>query len=284
MLKSFFVAYNGSEHAGAALDYACFLASLAQGRIHVGCVVEMNYASAISTGMAAGSIEYVTAAPMIESVEELAEERKAHEAQADAVLAQARRICEKWGVAHDTRRLGGWPDEEILVQALAVDLAALGKSDQAGNRQKVGHQAEAIVRSSPQPALIATAPFAHPTEIIVLDNGGERSLHALGIAAEVAHLARLPLRLITVSPTREEGEAVSRRGGQYLGDHDVEFQSVTIASESPDHELVRQLNEQPTALVLMGAFGQSRIREWLTGGTTRAILRETRNPLILFRH
>jgi len=47
---------------------------------------------------------------------------------------------------------------------------------------------------------------------------------------------------------------------------------------------VRRLNEQPAALVLMGAFGQSRIREWLTGSTTRAIMQETRNPLILFRH
>jgi len=44
----------------------------------------------------------------------------------------------------------------------------------------------------------------------------------------------LPLHLITVSPTRDEGEAVCRRGSQYLGDHEVEFKSTIIAAESPD--------------------------------------------------
>jgi len=51
MLKSFFVAYNGSGAARAALEQCCFLASLTHGRIHLGNIIELSYEPAIATGM-----------------------------------------------------------------------------------------------------------------------------------------------------------------------------------------------------------------------------------------
>jgi nucleotide-binding universal stress UspA family protein len=68
-------------------------------------------------------------------------------------------------------------------------------------------------------------------------------------------------------------------------DHGVNAQSTVIATETtPAGELVRRLNERPRALILMGAFKESRLREWLSGSTTRTILQETRQPIVLFGH
>jgi len=285
MLRSFFVAYNGSAAARAALEQCCFLASLTHGRIHLGNIIELSYEPAIATGMAAGSLEYTTAAPPIQAIDDLADFRKEREAQAEVYFEEGLRLCAQWAVACDTRCLLGYLEEEILGQTRAVDILALGQSDHAADARKIGHLTEAIVRSSPQPVLIATAPFTKPTDVLILDNGGDRSLHALCVGAEIARLANLALELITVTPTREEGEAVSRRAVQYLGDQEVPFQSSIVASpDAPDRELVTRLNDRPSALVLMGAFGESRLKEWLTGSTTRIIMQETRNPLILFRH
>ena len=285
MLKSFFVAINGSAPAAAALEYTCYLASLSGGKVHIGHIIELNYEPAIATGMVAGTIEYVAAAPPMQALDELAQYQKERQEQAEHFFGAARHICRRWGVACDTFCITGLLEEEILSQARAVDLAALGQSSHTTDARKIGHMTEAIVRSSPQPVLIATAPFQHPTELLILYNGGERSLHALCIGAQIARQAGLPIGLITVTPTREEGEMVGRRGSHYLTDHEVQFTSSIIASqEAPDRELVMRMNALPTALVLMGAFGESRIKEWLTGSTTRTILRETRNPLILFRH
>jgi nucleotide-binding universal stress UspA family protein len=285
MLKSFFAAYNGSPAAGAALEQCCFLASLTHGRIHLGNIVELSYEPAIATGMAAGSLEYTTSAPPIQAIDDLENFRKERESQAETYFGEGRRLCGQWTVACDTRCLLGYLEEEILNQARAVDILALGQSDAGSDPRKIGHLTEAIVRSSPQPVLIAKAPFAKPTEILILDNGGDRSLHALCVGAEIARRANLALELITVTPTREEGEAVSQRGIQYLGDQEVPFQnSIVAAPDTPDRELVTRLNNRPSALVLMGAFGESRLKEWLSGSTTRTIMQETRNPLILFRH
>jgi len=155
----------------------------------------------------------------------LASFRKEREAQAEVYFEEGLRLCAQWAVACDTRCLLGYLEEEILGQTRAVDILALGQSDHAADTRKIGHLTEAIVRSSPQPVLIATAPFAKPTGVLILDNGGDRSLHALCVGAEIARLANLALELITVTPTREEGEAVSRRGIQYLADQDVPFKA-----------------------------------------------------------
>jgi len=56
----------------------------------------------------AGSIEYVAAAPTLQSMADLAEERKQRQLEADGILAQARRICEDRGAAHDIRCLNGY--------------------------------------------------------------------------------------------------------------------------------------------------------------------------------
>lgn len=284
MLKSFFVALTESEHAQAALHYACHLAALAQGKVHIGHIIEIPFEPAIATGLTAGSLEYMATIPPMQSTEEINAYRKEREAYAEGLFAQARAVCERHGVACQTHCLMGYLEEEILGQARAVDLVVIGQSDVEKDRKKVGRVTESIVRGSPQPVLIVTAPFAPPSDLIILYNGDDRALHALGVGAELARLFGVPLHLVTVTASEEEGEIVGQRASQYLSDHDVEFENHLIASmESPDRMLVDLLNSKPQALALMGAFGEWRVKEWITGSTTRTILHETRNPLMLFR-
>lgn len=285
MLKSFFVPINESAHAIAALQYACFLASAAHGKIHIGHIIEPTFEPAIAAGMMSGGIDYVTPLPATPSAEEIAQHRKEREALAEKLFEQARQVCAEWPVTCETGCWVGYLEEEILKKACCVDLIAIGQSSVGGDRRQIGQLTELVVRSSPQPVLIATAPFTKPSGVIVLFNSGERALHALGVGADIAALAGLPLTLVTLAPTRDEAEVVDMRGRQYLDDHEVVYKGEIIAStESPHNLLLKKLNDQPEALVLMAAFEHSRLKEWLAGSTTRTILQETRNPLMLFRH
>ena len=151
--------------------------------------------------------------------------------------------------------------------------------------RRIGAQAESIVRASPQPVLIATAPYASPGAFIVVYDGSERAFHALSVGAEAARLAGLPLTLITTPATREECDSLRDRACHYLEDYDLDYRSLVIQPhEDVDRELAAHLNASPGALVLMGAFGESRLREWLIHSTIRAVLEHTLNPVILFRH
>lgn len=285
MFKTFFVSLNESEHALAALQYACFLASLVKGKVYAGHIMTLTYGAAVSSGMAAGPVEYMSTPLPLHTIEDVIADQRAREEQAGRLLEKARHACTACGVACDTRLIFGDPAEEILKQARAVDLVVIGRAGAGQDRRKMSQLTEAIVRTSPQPVMIAGAPYAPPTGILVLDNGGERSLHALGFAAEIAALAGLPLYLAIVTSTASEGETVKKRACQYLHDHEIKIASLTMAPLEPSgEELIEVLDRHPNAFVLMGAFGKSRFKEWLSGGTTRTVLQEARNPLLLCRH
>lgn len=288
MLKSFFVAFNRSPHALAALETTCFLAALTHGKIHVGHVIEIIHEPVLTSGMLTGTIETMAVIPPDDAIREIEKFRREEAAQAQTLLAQGRQVCERWGVGCETLCLSGYLEEEVTLQARSVDLIAIGAGaagDAGGARRRIGGVMEAIVRASPQPVLIATAPAAPPDGVIVLYDGSERSFHALAAGAEAARLAALPLTLVTAPASREECEALSARACHYLEDYDLQYQAVVIKDrEAVERKVAATLNACPAALVLMGAFGESRLREWLTGAAARAVLERTLNPVILFRH
>ena len=51
----------------------------------------------------------------------------------------------------------------------------------------------------------------------------------------------------------------------------------------PDEVIAAQVREHSIKLLVMGAYGHSRIREFILGSTTTSLLRTCRVPVLLFR-
>jgi nucleotide-binding universal stress UspA family protein len=284
MLKSFFVALNRSPHAMAALEHACFLAAPVHGKVHVGHVVEIIHEPVISTGLLAGTIETMAVVPPVESVREIEAFRRESAAHAAQLFEQARELCQRWDVACETVCLTGYVEEAVAMQAQMVDLVVLGQVA-SGPVRHIAALTEAVVRASPQPVLIATAPFTPPSALFILYDGTPCTLHALAGAAEIARSTALPLTLITAPASKEECDAVHQRACQYLRDYELAYESLVVRPHAGvERELAARIREHPAALLLMGCFGESRLREWFLGSATRPILEQTLNPAIIFHH
>lgn len=285
MLKSFFVAFNRSPHALAALEVACFLAAPVRGKIHVGHIIEINHEPVISAGLLAGTIETMAVIPPVEAVHEVEAFRRESEAHARELFERAREVCVRWGVRCETACLRGYVEEEVVARGRVVDLVALGVALEAPRRRPAGALAESIVRASTQPVLLASAPFTRPSGLFILYDGSACTFRALSAGAEIAHHCALPLTLITAPTSREECEAIHQRACQYLGDWELKHESVVVRPrEGVERELCALLGERPDALALMGACDESRLKQWLLGSATRPIVEHTANPVILFRH
>ncbi|MCL5270647.1 MAG: universal stress protein [bacterium] len=286
MLKSIFVAYDRSEPARAALRYACYLASLFEGKIHVGFVIELPVNSEVGPGLMAG-IEDIAVAPPTFSSEEIERIRRERESEAAELFKEAADECRQYGVAHETRLLVGYPHDEILAQARWVDVLAIGKHGLQGDGHKVGRLAQNVIRHAPQPVLVATRYADPPSEIVVLFDGSEKALHALAVGTELALASELPLTAVTGGETLDEAREVNALGLAYLTDHGVAGQAMLVTAgpapggASVDEELVRTLKDRMRALVVMGAFGTARVKEWIKGSTTRTILKGLECPVLL---
>jgi nucleotide-binding universal stress UspA family protein len=61
----------------------------------------------------------------------------------------------------------------------------------------------------------------------------------------------------------------------------VAIRSVEQGKQSVSEALLEQVLERSADLIVMGAYGHSRWREWIMGGTTREMLQASPVPLLM---
>lgn len=285
MLKSILVAYDASEPARAALEHACYLASLSSGKVYITHVVELPGSIPIATAMMPGTMEMMTPVPTLGATEEFEKETQQLRDEAGRFLEDACRIVGKWGLACEPRCEVGFPLDKIKAQAESVDLLALGKYGPAEEAAHFGRLAEPIARQVPQPVLLASPDYKQPEELILIYSGGERSHHALTLGAEIATQGNIPLKLITLAETAEDNVRICECASRYLHDHNATFTHESMKStEGVDAALEKRIARSPAALVIMAAFRGTRLREWLAGHPTLSLIRELPNPIIVCSH
>jgi nucleotide-binding universal stress UspA family protein len=105
---------------------------------------------------------------------------------------------------------------------------------------------------------------------------------------EVLPLLRLSknIRLVTVDTESEfQLEDISETDiiSAYFGHHGipVSIESLKLRGRTVPEILYDEAHEMNAGLVVMGAYGHSRLREWVLGGTTRDMIKSTRIPLLL---
>jgi nucleotide-binding universal stress UspA family protein len=282
MIHSVFVAYDGSPAARAALRLGARLASPAHGKLYMGYLIEMPPDPSVAIGMMNGTMEYLST-PTLPPSEEAGRLRQEREAYGRAVLEDAAAMLHDETVTCEALCLSG-DAGDWLARAPLVDLIALGRGGSAGGPHALGRMVETALRTAIQPVLVSTADSRPPEEIVVLFDGRHAALHALAVAVGIACDAGLPLSVATACASEGTARSMQQVVGQYLSDHGL---APTIDLPAPkgcvNETLIDYARGRAAALVVMGAFGESRVREWLAGSTTRAILAGIDNPVILVR-
>jgi nucleotide-binding universal stress UspA family protein len=102
-------------------------------------------------------------------------------------------------------------------------------------------------------------------------------VEALPFLAAATHV-----RIVTIDVPAERHESVSAVMA-YLDHHRVkaEFRSARAADESVAAALLNEAHAINADLVIMGAYGHSRFREWVLGGTTRGMIERSDLPILL---
>ncbi|MFN4295795.1 MAG: universal stress protein [Brevundimonas sp.] len=148
--------------------------------------------------------------------------------------------------------------------------------------------AESMLFSSGRPLLIfpEAAPLGDSAtfeRIVVAWDASRSAARALGDALPLLVAAR-DVRILTVV-----GEKASVRSGQgeevvrHLALHGVQatVDEVDAAGRPIGQVLETYMNQQDADLLVMGGFGHSRVRDFLLGGATGALLKDPKFPVLL---
>ena len=110
-------------------------------------------------------------------------------------------------------------------------------------------------------------------------DGSAHGRNALRAAAETALEWGLPLRLLVVSDTPEPLLSEART---YLQAHNLAVEYETRTGR-PGEAIVACANECGAALIVMGAYGHTKLREMVLGSVTAQVLHQAACPVMLVR-
>jgi nucleotide-binding universal stress UspA family protein len=119
-------------------------------------------------------------------------------------------------------------------------------------------------------------------EVMVAWNGSREAARALGEALPYLRAARsVAIVVVERDPPVDAAEEPGADAVRYLDAHGVRTTKVTVKAKDVGSALAEEARTRAPDLLVMGAYGHSRLREWLLGGATRHLLRHAPVPLLI---
>ncbi len=217
----------------------------------------------------------------------LDEQRSAIEREAARHVLES--ACARASAAGVTKVAQGMPYGELVDVLVALEdsarLVVLGEHHRAKTPRAVylSPHVEHVVRSLKRPVLVATvAPFVAPERFVVAFDGSETARKTLDMVAASPLLKGLPALVAMAGPDTPENRQQLDEAQAVLATAGFEVHSALLPGE-PENALPALLQSQSNAVLVMGAYGHSRIRQLILGSTTTALLRLSPVPVFVLR-
>lgn len=204
--------------------------------------------------------------------------------QGKIMLAAAEAQMRKQGCQEvASRQLHASLPEALLDMAPHTRVVVLGRQGQSHERAQdaVGSQLETILRLSEHPVWVTPSEFVPPTRVTIAYDASPTAQRMLTRLAASPLLNDLPIQLLMAASDTPDHQAQLKAAQAELAEGGKNAQ-IQLTDDEPLGAL-RSAASDPATLLCMGAFGHSRIREFLVGSTTNATLRHAHCSVLMVR-
>jgi len=193
--------------------------------------------------------------------------------------------AERAGVSHNWRTGEGAPAEVLLQATRLHDLVIVG---QAGAERDLLWGSATQLALSGCPTLILPAGWSRtelPQRVLLAWNGSAQAAAAARNALPLLKTASAVTLLMgqgrEVPPERMRLTPVSIEN--YLTRHGVNVEIADLAEPDSDagDGILKNAESAKPDMIVMGAYGRSRFREWVLGGATRQVLENMKVPVFM---
>lgn len=276
MIKKLLVPTDGSSHAQMGVDYAVSLAKQHGAQLHGLYVVDVRLLEGPFLRDLSASLGTAPFVNYQNNVTLILEER------GKAALSAFASSCERAGLAHETTQMTGQVVGSIVDQGELVDLIVMGRSGEHADWLDgvLGSTTEGVVRRAKCPVLVTDRPEARIDQVVVAYDGSSHAKQALHLAADLGESWGGRYAILSVSGDHAAQWLDEARSYMEAHSIDVEY----IGHEGDPREIVLKVcTEKNADLLLMGAYGHSKVREMLLGSTTAHLINHAECPVLLTR-
>jgi nucleotide-binding universal stress UspA family protein len=198
-------------------------------------------------------------------------------------------VVERAGLTADCRTArcpGSRSANVIALHARYADLVILGQPEPEAGGEVNARVPEDVVLSTGRPTLVVPYIGAGKrlgVRVMVAWDGGREAARAVGDALPLLVRAE-SVAVLVVNPNHGgHGEQPGADIALHLARHGitVEAQHLEVKDLSVGDALLSRLADQDIDLLVMGAYGHSRLRELVLGGVTRKIFQQMTVPVLM---
>lgn len=277
-LKDILVHLDGSKQAAARLALAANLARKHGAHLAALHVVDVEL-PLIASADAGGGMAIAGL------IDQLREQALAEAAKVQAMVADRGRMD---GLGIEWRQAEGVTAEQAALHARYADIVVVGQHDPDGSTPQATAVVEHVLFSAGRPVLVVPYAGDHATT-------GARVLLGWKPSREAARAVNDALGLLSKAETvtvfsvnprpgiDAHGEQPGADIALHLARHGIKVEvDHTIAPDVGDADiLLNQAAEMAADLIVVGAYGHSRLREMVLGGVTRTLLKQMTVPVLM---
>ncbi len=280
MIKRILVGLDGSKQSEIAGKYGIYFSKKLKKPVIGIHIIDIRLLEGPFIEDIAGALGFTIYSDFTPKIKEALEKR------ADIILNNFAKECREEGADCSIVSAYGIVVNEIVNMADPEDLIIVGKKGQHSEFSALllGSTSEGIARKSPCPVMVTHEIFKEVNNVILAFDGREKSIHAAEYISDT--LKDLGIKeVLVLSVFEEESEERKKHIEDLLKEYLKLDYKLEILYGYPEEEITNFVNNNIDKydLLVMGAYGESKIKELILGSTTSYILNHTEIPSLLVK-
>lgn len=283
MTNTIMACIDGAQHATTVADCGAWLANRLDAPLTLLHVLDHHHG--LHSGDFSGAIGLGAQEALITEMAKLDEQRSKLAMEQGALMleAQVKRLAEQGFDGAQSRQRHGEVVQSLKELEAQTRIWVLGKK---GGKDKgehlLGAHVEAMVRALHQPVLLVAEQFTAPDAVLIAFDGSATGRKMVEVIAQSPIFAGLPCHLVMVAEDNEPNRSQLAWASAQLQATGHQCQGQILQGEV-DKALCAYQQQHGIGLLVMGAYGHSRIRQFLLGSTTTTMLQSCQVPVLILR-
>lgn len=280
MYKNILLGTDGSPAAAVAADYAIWFARKLGARVQLLYVTDVRILEGPWLADISGAFGAQPYSAFVPRLQEIQRDK------ANTILAAAAQHCGKHGVTCEAAHETGTLVDLMLDYERRADLVVLGQRGEHApwHGDLLGSSVERVVRGSIKPCLVTPDEFRPVKHMLLAHDGSDESNKALRAGLDLAGDLGAEVTILTCCQRETENVASKhlQEAHKLALDRKLTVHAQLVRGD-PETEILAMTGNVSADLIVMGAYGHTRIRELILGSTTAHVMRKAQVPVLLAR-
>lgn len=275
---------DDSQYAESICDGATWAAQRLEAPLHLLHV--LDYLHGAGERNLSGTLGFGAQEALLEELASLDEKRaRIAMEQGKLMLEAAReRVLSKGLTDVQTRQRHGELTDTLVELENETRLLVVGKrgAESASAHGHIGSHIEKIIRAMHKPILIVQREFQAPKVLMIAYDGSATIRKSIEMIAASPLLKGCHCHLVMVGADLETNRESLKWAGTLLSDAGLTVESHIISGD-PENALIEYQTTHNIELLVLGAYGHSRIRHFIVGSTTTAMICRCKTSMLILR-